>query len=82
MSRGLGNPYRLMGAARKRERLAWERIASGHDCEIGSCRYDAIGLVQRWDGTFGYACAIHLDGAEKHGYPVLREPSLMAGETE
>lgn len=75
MASGLGNPHRLAGAAWKRERLAWDRVAAGAECPLRGCTYDAIGLVQRWDGGFGVACAIHLDQAETLGYRVLREPS-------
>jgi hypothetical protein len=64
-----------MGAARKRERLAWGRIADGVWCDMPLCRYDAIGLIGSWDGRLGFACAIHFDEGEKRGYHVLREPS-------
>ncbi len=80
MSHGLGNPHRLLGAATKRERLAWEQIRGGVKCGLRSCRYDAIGLIQRWDGSLGYACAIHLDEGERRGYPVLRD-ALAAAST-
>ncbi len=74
-AKGLGNPHYLAGARRKRERLAWERIAAGTRCNLRSCNYDAIGLVESWSGSLGHACAIHLDEGEQRGYHVLRDPT-------
>lgn len=75
-TKGLGNSHRLAGAVAKRERIAWERIADGVQCPLRGCTYDAVGLVDR---GVGFACAIHLDQAERLGYRVLRDPSEDAG---
>jgi hypothetical protein len=74
-AKGLGNPSRLAGAAVNRERIAWERVKAGSQCQLRACTYDAISLVEGWDGRLGFACAIHADQAESLGYAVLRDPS-------
>lgn len=67
--------HRLEGGARKRRREALEQLGRA-PCSLRSCSTPSAALVQRWDGSFGFACAAHARRARLLGYRTFTREEL------